>query len=138
MSLILCNVSPNAFCNVILSIKQIGSEKLDFSLFGQNIYYAESFAHGCHSKTNIANIIFSHADKVLRNSNFCEKYFSISLSYSLGLFPPRVNHPPLAPGGRWGTPLCFYLMRFPFPIKNLLGGRRRKKHAAGAPRKKVH
>ena len=45
LSLVLCKVSPNAFCNVILSIKQIGSEKLDFSLFGQNIFYPESSAH---------------------------------------------------------------------------------------------
>ena len=45
LSLILCKVSLNAFCNVILSFKRIGSEKLDFPLFGQNIYYPDSFAH---------------------------------------------------------------------------------------------
>ena len=45
LSLILCKVSKNAFCNVILSFKRIGSEKLDFPLFGQNIYYPDSFAH---------------------------------------------------------------------------------------------
>ena len=56
LSLILCKVSLNAFCNVILSFKRIGSEKLDFPLFGQNIYYPDSFAHKAATRKKNSNI----------------------------------------------------------------------------------
>ena len=42
--------------------------------------------------------------------------FSISFSYSVGLFPRRVNHRARAPGGHRGDPCCFYLMRFSLPF----------------------
>ena len=76
-------MSLDAFCNVILSIKQIGSEKLDFSLFGQNIYYSESFAPP-NSNTNIASII----SPILQTkfNTISVEYFSISLSYSVGVY----------------------------------------------------
>ena len=63
LSLILCKVSVNAFCNVILSFKRIGSEKLDFPLFGQNIYYPDSFAQQAATPQKIT-IFFQVLGKV--------------------------------------------------------------------------
>ena len=97
---------------VILSIKQIGSEKLDFFLFGENIYYPETFC------TRVLQFKHKHCTR----QSFTEEHFlwitsAFHFPIQLGLFPRRVNHPPQAPGGRGGTPAVSTWWGSPFPYK---------------------
>ena len=102
---------------VILSIKQIGSEKLDFFLFGENIYYPETFC------TRVLQFKHKHCKHFppWRQSFTKEHFLWITSAFhfpiQLGLFPRRVNHPPQAPGGRGGTPAVSTWWGSPFPYK---------------------